>query len=280
MAYLPRIFQSEPHMENKTTSLPNLAPALIKALAETQDVHADSTNPFHKSKYASLSQHLKSLKPIFAKHGLAIVQFPTSGYDNGVGVKTIILHTSGEMLESSVVLNEPTEKGKDKNGNDFERNGFSGQQAGALISYLRRYALASVAGVATEDDDAEIDRVAQAGQEFIPNKKFVQNPNAQATSSQTTQSPQVAGSASSDIDPTIVVPFGRSKGQQIGTLSKEDLKFWAEQWEPRPYEKTGKVTKKDATLKATAIHLYSTPQNLKELAEMDDVPFGDEGNPF
>jgi hypothetical protein len=271
MAYLPRTLHHTTNMENKTTSLPNLAPALVKALAETQDIVADSTNPYHHNKYASLSQHLKSLKPIFAKHGLAIVQFPTSGFDSGVGVKTIILHTSGETLESSVVVNEPFEKGKDKNGNDFERKGFSGQQAGALISYLRRYALAAVAGVATEDDDAETDRVAQVGQEFVPNKTFVKNPNAAPAQTQQT-----------DIDPTIVVPFGRSKGQQVGTLSKEDLKFWAEQWEPRPYEKTGRVTKKDATLKATAVHLYANaaPKNLQELAEMDDVPFGDEGNPF
>lgn len=263
-----------PHtMENKMTSLPNLAPALIKALAETQDIVADSTNPYHHNKYASLSQHLKSLKPIFAKHGLAIVQFPTSGYDNGVGVKTIILHTSGESLESSVVINEPYEKGKDKSGNDYEKKGFSGQQAGALISYLRRYALASVAGVATEDDDAETDRVAQAGQEFVPNKKFVANPNVAPVAA----SQPKAQAATGDIDPSILVPFGRSKGQAIGTLSKEDLRFWAETWEPRPYEKTGKVTKKDATLKATAVALFSGSSSANPV---DDVPFDNEENPF
>ena len=262
------------HMENKMTTLPNLAPALIKALCETQDIVADSKNPFHHNKYASLSAHLKALKPIFAKHGLAIVQFPTSGYDNGVGVKTIVLHTSGEMLESSVVINEPSEKGKDKNGNDFERRGFSGQQAGALISYLRRYALASVSGVATEDDDAETDRVVNGGEAVrtINKSNYIPNPNAAPAAS--------SAPVSGDIDPSIAVPFGRSKGQAIGTLTKEDLKFWAESWEPRPYEKTGKVTKKDATLKATAVALYSGTAATKSNVPVDDVPFGDENEPF
>lgn len=275
MNYTSRLFKSLPNMENENTkTLPNLAPALIKAIAETQDVLADSTNPFHSSRYASLSQHLKSLKPTFAKHGLAIIQFPTSGFDSGVGVKTLILHTSGEYLESTISIEAPFEKGVDKNGNAFERKGYTGQQAGALISYLRRYALAAVAGVATEDDDAETDRAAYAGSapKAVAKTNFI--PNPAATPKAATPMP-----VDGDIDPSIVVPFGRSKGQAIGTLSKEDLKFWAEAWEPRPYEKTGKVTKKDATLKATAIALFNGTAAVKS-APIDDVPFGDEDNPF
>ena len=266
------------HMENKMTSLPNLAPALIKALAETQDIVADSTNPFHHNKYASLSAHLKALKPIFAKHGLAIMQFPTSGYDGGVGVKTIVIHTSGEMLDSSIVIDAPMSKGKDKNGNDFEQRGFTGQQAGAVISYLRRYALASVAGVATEDDDAEVDRVANGGEPAKSVSKTNYIPNASYQAAPASQSAYTP--SSSEIDPSIAVPFGRSKGQAIGTLSKEDLKFWAESWEPRPYKETGRVTKKDATLKATAVALYNGTAASKASTPVDDVPFGDEDNPF
>lgn len=245
-------------------NIPNLAPALVAALAETKDVHADSTNPFHKNKYASLGAHLAAIKPIFAKHGLAIVQFPI-GYDNAVGVKTVIVHKSGESIGFDIALAAPVEKDRDGN----IKTGYSGQQAGAVVSYLRRYALASVAGTATEDDDAETDRVAHAApvSKSVVTTTFVPNPNA-------APAPQ-SSAASGDIDPSLVVPFGRSKGQAIGTLGTEDLKYWATTWEPRPYEKTGKVTKKDATLKATAVALYQQAVAASQPASepVDDVPF-------
>ena len=61
--------------------------ALVNALGETQDIIADSTNPFHKNSYASLSKHLEILKPIFKKHGLGILQFPI-GDNASVGIRT------------------------------------------------------------------------------------------------------------------------------------------------------------------------------------------------
>lgn len=247
-------------------NIPNLAPALVAAIAETKDVHADSTNPFHRNKYASLGAHLAAIKPIFAKHGLAIVQFPI-GYDNAVGVKTIIVHKSGESIGFDIALAAPMEKDRDGN----IKTGYSGQQAGAIVSYLRRYALASVAGAATEDDDAETDRAAQPAlaSKSVSKTNFIPNPSAAPAAP---SSPTVAG----DVDPSLTVPFGRSKGQAIGTLGTEDLKYWATVWEPRPFEKTGKVTKKDATLKATAVALYAQSQAAETTADepsMDDVPF-------
>lgn len=242
---------------------PELNAALVAAIAETKDVHADSTNPFHRSKYASLGAHLSALKGIFAKHGLAIVQFPIAyGGEHTVGVKTIVMHKSGQSLGFDCALTAPVKKNED--GKVIEQ-GYTAQQAGATISYLRRYALASVAGVATDDDDAETDRVVHA--KTAPVVNYI--PNTGATPAQ-----QGAPTASGDIDPTIVVPFGRSKGQAIGTLGVEDLKYWATTWEPRPYEKTGKVTKKDATLKATAVALYAKASSSEQQQdEVDEVPF-------
>lgn len=244
---------------------PELNAALVAAIAETKDVHADSTNPFHRSKYASLGAHLSALKGIFAKHGLAIVQFPIAyGGEHTVGVKTIIMHKSGQSIGFDCTLTAPVKRTED--GKVIEQ-GYTAQQAGATISYLRRYALASCAGVATEDDDCETDRVVHA--KTAPVVNYI--PNTSAAPAQ--QSLPVSG----DIDPSITVPFGRSKGQAIGTLGAADLKYWATTWEPRPYEKTGKVTKKDATLKATAVALYAkaseSPEPESGQQENDDVPF-------
>ena len=127
---------------------------LIKFISETKDVHADSVNPFHKSKYASLAAHLAALKPLAAKHNLAIVQMPESE-GNHVGVRTTIVHKNGMTMSSFIGIPMV--------------DGAKGQDAGAVISYLRRYALASVSGVATDDDDAEGDRTAKTTGKYFAN---------------------------------------------------------------------------------------------------------------
>ena len=72
--------------------------ALVGFISETTDILADSDNPFHKSRYASLSKHLEVLKPLLKKHGLTVLQLPSGDFES-VGIKTIILHESGAMLE-------------------------------------------------------------------------------------------------------------------------------------------------------------------------------------
>lgn len=240
-------------MENTNTNKPKLFAALVKAIAETTDVHADATNPFHRNKYATLQAHLKTIKPIFAKHGLAIIQLPSSGYEKEVGVCTIIIHESGESIQHSVHV--PT------------GDSMNGQQAGALISYLRRYALAAAAGIATEDDDAEADRVARPAATQAPAPKFIPGPAAASTPT------AVVSSSRADVDPSIVLPFGKNKGQTIGSVGIDDLKYWATSWEPRPYEKTGKVTPKDTKLKATAVALYELASSGSSEETQDEVPF-------
>ena len=238
--------------------------AIAKSLFETKDIAPDSNNPFHKSKYASLSAHLNYIKPIFAKNGLAILQFPTSASESlgwsgnerkqigAVGIQTIIIHKNGESIEQSCVVPIDTDT--------------TGQQAGALLTYLRRYALASVAGVATEDDDAEFDRQIKTAS---PKQHVAPKPVANYITGLTAPEP-----SSGDIDPSIPVPFGNNKGTPIGELSGNDLAYWATKWEPRPYEKTGRVTAKDAKLKATAVALYNNSQNPQQEPEAsDDVPF-------
>jgi hypothetical protein len=201
-----------------------LCASLVKAIAELEDVQADSTNPFHKNAYASLSAHLKQIKPVFAKHGLAVIQCPV-GIDGSIGVRTIVIHEEGGSLEADCTI-----KADDK---------MDGQKAGSIISYLRRYSLASVAGIATADDDAETVRVANTTtSKFIPN-------------------PSVAPSSSGEPDFDLPVPFGKNKGTTLNNLPMGDLEYWANKWEPKPWEKTGKVNPKDLLLKKSAQALLS-----------------------
>lgn len=235
------------------------AVSLIKALSETKDIHADATNPFHKNKYATLSAHLSELKPIFAKHNLAIIQMPTSeGFrENGVGIKTIIMHANGYCIESSICV--PVAENT------------KGQDIGSLMTYLRRYALACVAGVATEDDDCEVDRTSKSKSVPVTKPKTKVETVVESNPEPVTNFASTAASA--DIDPTMPVPFGNNKGTAIGSLSIKDLEYWATKWEPRPWEKTGKVSPKDSKLKATALALWEIANAVNSNDSNDEVPF-------
>ena len=62
----------------RSESITHLATALAQAQAEMPVAVFDATNPFLKSKYASLGSVIQASRPILAKHKLSLVQFPIS----------------------------------------------------------------------------------------------------------------------------------------------------------------------------------------------------------
>ena len=228
-------------------NLSELYTALGKVHDETKDIVADDFNPHFKSKFASLSAHLSYLKPIFSKHGLVVIQLPTSEYhDNGIGIKTIIAHKNGTSIESSCIVPVGEQA--------------TGQQAGAILTYLRRYCLASIGGLATADDDCEVDRVVKTSSAPAPVKKA--------------SAPASAPAAGVSVDFDLPVPFGKNKGTTLNNLPMADLDYWANKREPKPWEKTGKVGPKDLSLKKSAQALWALKQDGEQEAEpQDEVPF-------
>ena len=77
---------------------------------------------------------------MLAKNGLSVSQL-TTGSGGEIGVTTILMHTSGEWLSSTSSLPIGEEKGKSQ-----------AMVAGSIISYLRRYSLASILGMYAEED--------------------------------------------------------------------------------------------------------------------------------
>jgi hypothetical protein len=125
---------------NKTDTIKELAIALSKAQSEMPPAQMNATNPFLKNKYADLGSIIKTAKPVLAKHGLSYSQLPVS--DNGkIGVTTILMHSSGEWIASTMAMDLGEEKGKS-----------AAQVAGSVITYLRRYSLASVLGMYADED--------------------------------------------------------------------------------------------------------------------------------
>jgi hypothetical protein len=117
--------------------------ALVKAQGELEAAHFDSSNPYFKSKYASLGAVIEVSRPVLAKHGLAIQQTPKTIRDGFIGVQTTIVHTSGQTLDGGW-LELPV--GDDK-GTSLA------QKVGSLITYLRRYSWSSVLGIYADEDN-------------------------------------------------------------------------------------------------------------------------------
>lgn len=122
----------------KSESIKELATALAKAQGQLENASKSSTNPHFKSKYADLAEVINTVRPVFAEHGLSVMQCPS--FEAGVvSVETVVMHSSGEWMASTV--SAPVSK-QDAQG------------VGSAITYCRRYSLAAVAGIAQEDDDA------------------------------------------------------------------------------------------------------------------------------
>jgi len=98
----------------------------------------DSTNPFHKSKYADLTSVREACVPALNEYGIAVLQ-PIVQIDGKNFVKTLLLHQSGESIESFTEI----VYGKQNDA----------QAQGSGITYARRYGLQSLVALGAEDDD-------------------------------------------------------------------------------------------------------------------------------
>jgi hypothetical protein len=121
------------------TDVDKIAPPLVKALGELRD-------PGRSGKVAAGQRHYKfmtlpdllgAVRDAFAKHDLAVLQ--THVYVDGeVEVVTTILHESGQLVSTPPfrVRCQPDP-----------------QSIGSAGTYLKRYALAALVGLAGDDDD-------------------------------------------------------------------------------------------------------------------------------
>lgn len=114
----------------------DLIKALVKARGEFDAIEKNASNPFFKSKYATLSEILGAVTPALCANGLVITQ-PIEQTPEGAILRTQLWHESGQVLESAIAIPE---------NKDI-------QKLGGSITYLRRYALSALLGITQEDDD-------------------------------------------------------------------------------------------------------------------------------
>lgn len=123
-------------------TIANLALALSKAQGEIKNATKDVENAAFKrgekvSRYADLASVWDACREALAKNDIAVVQKVLGGPET-VTVETVLAHKSGETI-SCAITGKPTKPDV--------------QGLGSTITYLRRYSLASMVGVAPEDDD-------------------------------------------------------------------------------------------------------------------------------
>lgn len=113
---------------------------LLQAQREFDPVLKDSTNPFHKSKYADLESCINAIKEPLNRNNFILTQI-TKQHDKGVCVETRAVHINGEVFSGGELF---LPAGKE------DPQGF-----GSALTYARRYSLLATFGMAPEDDDGQ-----------------------------------------------------------------------------------------------------------------------------
>lgn len=123
-------------------NISDLAKALIAFQGEVANPKNTAVNEYANGhRYAPLGEILSTVRPILAKHGLAVVQDAKID-GNTVVITTTLFHESGQFLESEPLVLPAAGKG-----------GVTAQTIGAAITYGRRYQLSAILGISSEDDD-------------------------------------------------------------------------------------------------------------------------------
>lgn len=128
-----------------------LAKALLNVQMEMSPATKDGKNPFTKSSYATLNSVMESCREALLNNKIWLCQYPVPvDMPDCIGLMTKLTHTeSGQWQASLAVVPLPKS---------------DPQGMGSAITYARRYAITSMLGMVTEDDDGESAK--------MPNKNY------------------------------------------------------------------------------------------------------------
>lgn len=122
-------------------SIANLAMALSLAQGEITSAKKKSANPFFKSKYADLADITDSIRDPLAKNNLCFTQVVhLANFETKEHVlTTILMHKSGEYISGTapIICAKPNDP----------------QAFGSAITYIKRYSLQAMIGIAADEDD-------------------------------------------------------------------------------------------------------------------------------
>ena len=129
--------------------------------------------------YADLASCLAAIRKPLSEVAIAIIQAPMIGEDEQqIIVTTRLIHSSGEWAESSLCARAASDKT---------------QSIGSAITYMRRYALSAMTGIATEEDDDGAAAAAEKKEKRRDSRPAASKQNSKPAASK--QSPEVEAAA-------------------------------------------------------------------------------------
>lgn len=127
------------HLEYETSDeIDQLAKAFVAFRAVCPNVDKDRDG--YNYKYATLGNIIAKSREHLKKAGLAIMQFPIAG-TKSLGVITVLLHESGQFIRARFLMPIPSLSSTNVT-----------QDAGAAITYARRYSISAVLCIASDED--------------------------------------------------------------------------------------------------------------------------------
>lgn len=229
-------------MCSKSESIISLSKSLTAFHGEVEKIEKDATNPHFKNAYSTLDNMIDHTKPILAKHGLSVLQFP-GGDGERITVRTMIMHTSGEWIESEPLTLKAVK--------------VDPQGAGSAITYARRYSYAAALSLSLGDDD-------DGNASSTPPRA------AQQTHHTNTQHNSNGGSTSQQGSVTMV---SDAQVKFIGSL-KTKMKVPDDEYRQMiaPKTSTKDLTKVEAMKLIAALQAYIAPEPVLDISD-DDLPF-------
>lgn len=123
----------------QSENINELAKALATAQGKMKAAAFNKTNPHFKNKYADLTAVIDAARAPLSESGLAWSQTPEM-QDGAFCLVTRLMHSSGQWIAGQYPL--PAQA--------------TPQQLGSALTYAKRYSLAAIIGISSdEDDDAE-----------------------------------------------------------------------------------------------------------------------------
>ena len=140
---------------NTSEHIDAIATALVAVQAKLENVAPGASGQF--GSYLTLGDVLNAVRPVLTENGIAVIQSP--GLDVGneggkvvdrVTLTTRLIHTSGQWIQGTAARAQTAAEWiTEKQASTLSPV----QLAGNVITYLRRYSLAAMVGVAQADND-------------------------------------------------------------------------------------------------------------------------------
>lgn len=131
--------------------------ALAKAQASIKNAEQNVENEFLKNKYADLASCLDAVRGPLSENDIALFQITEDPGQGVLGIRTILAHSSGQTIQDHITMAPPKT---------------DPQGIGSCRTYMRRYAVLAICGIAgAADDDAEATKVDPADYERITDKE-------------------------------------------------------------------------------------------------------------